>query len=104
LNATACLDHWPNARTAPRPAADRGEGSANLNTASSDRQGILWLAGQKGIYGHLDPKTGAMAKFDAPHGVSPYGIANTPDGQVFFASFAGNYPVLCGKRKRDAGR
>ena len=49
------------------------------------------VTGQNGIYGRLDPKTGAMAVFDAPHGTGPYGIATTPDGQVFFASLAGNY-------------
>ena len=64
---------------------------ANLNTASFDRQGVLWFTGQNGIYGRLDPKTGAMAVFDAPRGTGPYGITTTPDGQVFFASLAGNY-------------
>jgi virginiamycin B lyase len=34
---------------------------------------------------------GAMSVFDAPRGTGPYGIATTPDGQVFFASLAGNY-------------
>jgi virginiamycin B lyase len=63
---------------------------ANLNTASFDRRGVLWFTGQNGIYGRLDPKTGAMAAFEAPHGTGPYGIATTPDGQVFFASL-GNY-------------
>jgi virginiamycin B lyase len=28
---------------------------------------------------------------DAPRGSGPFGIATTPDGQVFFASLAGNY-------------
>jgi virginiamycin B lyase len=32
-----------------------------------------------------------MAAFAAPRGTGPYGIATTPDGQVFFASLAGNY-------------
>jgi len=64
---------------------------ANLNTASFDRQGVLWSTGQNGIYGRLDPKTGGMAVFDAPRGAGPYGISTTPDGQVFFASCAGNY-------------
>ena len=31
------------------------------------------------------------AKEGAPRGTGPYGIATTPDGQVFFASLAGNY-------------
>src|SRR5580704_16457227 len=64
---------------------------ANLNTATFDRQGVLWFTGQNGVYGRLDPKSGAMAVFDAPRGIGPYGIATTPDGQVFFASLAGNY-------------
>lgn len=65
--------------------------NANLNTAAFDRQGMLWFTGQNGIYGRLDPKSGTMAVFDAPRGTGPYGIASTPDGQVFFASLAGNY-------------
>src|SRR5690349_17451346 len=65
--------------------------NANLNTAVFDRQGMIWFTGQNGIYGRLDPKSGTMAVFDAPRGTGPYGIANTPDGQVFFASLAGNY-------------
>jgi virginiamycin B lyase len=52
---------------------------------------VLWFTGQNGIYGRLDVKTGALALFDAPRGTGPYGIATTPDGQVFFASLAGNY-------------
>src|SRR5207245_4907329 len=65
--------------------------NANLNTATFDRQGMLWFTGQNGLYGRLDPKSGTMAVFDAPRGTGPYGIATTPDGQVFFASLAGNY-------------
>jgi virginiamycin B lyase len=51
---------------------------------------VLWFTGQNGVYGRLDPKSGTMAVFDAPRGAGPYGIAATPDGQVFFASLAGN--------------
>jgi virginiamycin B lyase len=65
--------------------------NANLNTATFDRQGVLWFTGQSGVYGRLDPKTGAITVFDAPRGPGPYGIATTPDGQVFFVSLAGNY-------------
>src|SRR5689334_8123799 len=64
---------------------------ANLNTATFDRQGVLWFTGQNGVYGRLDPKSGKMAVFDAPRGIGPYGIARTPDGQVFFAFLAGSY-------------
>ena len=65
--------------------------NANLNTATFDPRGVLWFTGQNGVYGRLDPKSGIMAVFDAPRGTGPYGIAATPDGQVFFASLAGNY-------------
>jgi len=65
--------------------------NANLNTATFDQRGMLWFTGQNGVYGRLDPKTGAMAVFDAPRGTGPYGIATTPDGQVYFASLAGSY-------------
>jgi virginiamycin B lyase len=64
---------------------------ANLNTATFDRRGVLWFTGQNGVYGRLDPKTGAIVVFDAPRGTGPYGIATTPEGQVFFASLAGSY-------------
>jgi virginiamycin B lyase len=52
---------------------------------------VLWFTGQTGIYGRLDPKTAAMAALDARRGVGPYAIATTPDGQMFFATLAGNY-------------
>jgi virginiamycin B lyase len=65
--------------------------NANLNTASFDREGVLWFTGQNGIYGRLDPRTGAIAVYDAPRGVGPYGIATTPAGEVFYASLAGSY-------------
>jgi virginiamycin B lyase len=72
----------------------------NLNTATFDRQGVLWFTGQNGIYGRLDSKTGAIAVFDAPRGPGPYGIATTPDGLVFFASLAGSY---IGQINRETG-
>jgi virginiamycin B lyase len=64
---------------------------ANLNTATFGDGGILWFTGQSGIYGRLDPKSGAMQVFDAPRGVGPYGIHSTPRGVVYFASLAGSY-------------
>jgi virginiamycin B lyase len=88
-NAIARVDPATHvAKLFPLPKERR---HANLNTASFDRQGMLWFTGQNGIYGRLDPKTGGMAVFDAPRGTGPYGITTTPDGQVFFASLAGNY-------------
>ena len=65
--------------------------AANLNTATFDARGVLWFTGQNGIVGRLDPATGAMAIFDSPRGRGPYGIAATADGEVYFASLAGNY-------------
>jgi virginiamycin B lyase len=64
---------------------------ANLNTATFDRRGRIWFTGQSGIYGRLDPVTGAMDVWDAPRGRGPYGITTTPGGEVYFASLAGSY-------------
>jgi virginiamycin B lyase len=72
----------------PLPASS---GYANLNTATFDRRGRLWFTGQSGIYGRLDPRTGALRVFRAPLGVGPYGIATTPGGQVWYASLAGSH-------------
>jgi len=80
--ATREVKRWP------LPEARR---YANLNTATFDRRGRIWFTGQSGIYGRLDPGTGAMQVWDAPRGRGPYGIATTPDGDVYYASLAGNY-------------
>jgi virginiamycin B lyase len=66
-------------------------GYANLNTATFDQQGILWFTGQAGVYGRLDPATGEVLVLPAPRGQGPYGIGTTTDGQVFYASLAGNH-------------
>ncbi|MBL1135547.1 MAG: lyase [Chloroflexi bacterium] len=65
--------------------------NANLNTATFDGNGILWFTGQNGIYGRVDPETGEVEVFDAPRGRGPYGIATTPDGDVYYASLAGSH-------------
>jgi virginiamycin B lyase len=65
--------------------------NANLNTATFDGDGILWFTGQNGIYGSLDPESGAIGLYGAPRGRGPYGIATTPDGEVYFSSLAGSY-------------
>jgi virginiamycin B lyase len=65
--------------------------NANLNTAAFDKDGTLWFTGQNGIFGRLDPTSGAMAVFDAPRGRGPYGIHACPDGNVYYASLAGSY-------------
>ena len=65
--------------------------SANLNTATFDNDGMLWFTGQNGVYGRLDPSTRQMEVFDAPRGRGPYGIATSPNGNVYYASLAGSY-------------
>lgn len=66
-------------------------GYANLNTASFDNEGVLWFTGQSGVYGRLDPAVGQVEVFEAPRGRGPYGITTTPDGDVYYASLAGNH-------------
>ncbi|MGC1764898.1 MAG: lyase, partial [Pseudolabrys sp.] len=65
--------------------------SANLNTATFDRKGILWFTGQNGVYGRVDPATGKVEAWKAPKGFGPYGITTTPNGEVWYASLAGDH-------------
>lgn len=65
--------------------------AANLNTATFDRQGILWFTGQNGVYGRLHPSDGAMSVWKSPRGNGPYGITTTPAGEVYYASLAGHH-------------
>ena len=89
LNAIVRVDHGTlEVKRYPLPVSS---GFANLNTATFDRRGRLWFTGQSGIYGRLDPRSGAMRVFQAPGGVGPYGIATTPAGQVWYASLAGSH-------------
>ena len=89
LNAIVRVDRATLAvKRYPLPAS---AGNANLNTATFDRRGVLWFTGQGGVYGRLDPKTGAMRVFRAPGGPGPYGIATTPRGDVWYASLAGSH-------------
>ncbi|MFO0995403.1 MAG: lyase [Alphaproteobacteria bacterium] len=88
-NAIVRVD--PKTKAVRRFPLPTGRGAANLNTAAFDRQGTLWFTGQSGIYGRLDPKSGAMDVYAAPRGYGPYGITATPDGAVYYASLAGNH-------------
>lgn len=65
--------------------------NANLNTATLGNDGVLWFTGQNGVYGRLAPSTGEMEVFDAPRGRGPYGIAASPNGDIYYASLAGSY-------------
>jgi len=64
---------------------------ANLNTATFDRKGILWFTGQNGVYGRVDPATGKVEAWKAPKGPGAYGITTTPNGEVWYASLAGDH-------------
>ncbi len=64
---------------------------ANLNTATFDRKGVLWFTGQNGVHGRVDPATGKVEAWKSPKGVGPYGITTTPNGDVWYASLAGDH-------------
>ena len=81
----------PRTREVKRWALPESRGYVNLNTATFDQRGRIWFTGQNGVYGRLDPGTGAMQVWDAPRGRGPYGITTTPDGQVYYASLAGSH-------------
>ncbi|MGQ0589089.1 MAG: Vgb family protein [Sphingosinicella sp.] len=64
---------------------------SNLNTAAFDREGRIWFTGQTGVYGRLDPRTDEMRVWRDPEGRGPYGIAATPDGEIYYVSLAGSH-------------
>ncbi|MBS0247976.1 MAG: lyase [Proteobacteria bacterium] len=89
LNAIVRYDAATKAvKTFPLPKAFP---NANLNTATFDRKGILWFTGQNGVYGRVDPASGKVDAWKAPKGVGPYGITTTPNGEVWYASLAGDH-------------
>lgn len=69
----------------------KGSDWANLNTATFDKNGVLWFTGQSGVYGRFDPKANKIEVFYAPSGRGPYGICTAPDGSVYYASLAGSH-------------
>ena len=81
----------PKTREVKSWSLPQGRGYVNLNTLTFDKRGRVWFTGQNGVYGRLDPKSGDMQLWDAPKGHGPYGIATTPDGDVYYASLAGSY-------------
>ncbi len=88
-NAIARVD--PKTKEVKLFPLPKGFESANLNTATFDKSGMLWFTGQAGVYGRLDPASGKVDAWKAPKGYGPYGIASTPAGEVWFASLAGDY-------------
>jgi virginiamycin B lyase len=102
LNAIVRVDPRTEKVDAFPLPGDRG--GANLNTATFDRDGVLWFTGQAGIYGRLDPKVGRAEVFDAPGGPGPYGIIATQRGPVFYASLAGSHIARIDPASRAATR
>ena len=99
-NAIARVDPKDHKVTLFKLPADRA--NANLNTGVFDLNGIYWFTGQNGIYGRLDPKSGAMTVWDAPRGRGPYGITRTPNGDIWYASLAGNHIARIDIKTGDA--
>src|SRR5205823_185204 len=64
---------------------------ANLNTAVVDKTGAVWFTGQSGVYGRVDPVSGKVDAWAAPRGFGPYGITMTPNGEIWYASLAGDH-------------
>jgi virginiamycin B lyase len=89
LNAIVRVD--PDTGEVSRFPLPSDRPNANLNTAAFDPSGILWFTGQSGIYGRLDPATGAVEVRNDPEGRGPYGITTSADGSVWYASLAGSH-------------
>ena len=66
-------------------------GYTNMNTATFDKKGRIWFTGQSGYYGRLDPANNDLQVWKSPRGRGPYGIATAPNGDVYYASLAGNH-------------
>lgn len=84
LNAIVRVD--PATSAVRRFDVPSGTGRVGMHTAAFDQKGVLWFTGNSGYYGRLDPKTAAMQVYKAPEGAGPYGIAVTPNGDVYYAS------------------
>lgn len=67
-------------------------GYANLNTGAFDGDGVHWFTGQNGIYGRVsadDDRT--ITVWPDPEVRGPYGIDDTPDGEIWYSSLAGSH-------------
>ena len=65
-------------------------GYTNLNTGAFDKDGVHWFTGQNGIYGKAD-SSGKVQVWKDPEGRGPYGIDDTPDGEIWYVSLAGSH-------------
>lgn len=64
-------------------------GSANLNTAGFEGDGVLWFTPGRGLRQGRPKRRGQG--LPGPKGRGPYGITTAPDGFVWFSSLAGSY-------------
>ena len=81
---------WPD-RALRRFSLPQGTPYANLNTCAFDGDGDLWFTGQGGYVGKVAVKTGEVSARQAPRGRGPYGICQTPAGDVWWCSLAGSF-------------
>lgn len=69
-----------------------------------DAQGRVWFVGQRGHYAaYLDPKTGAVKKFDLDPGTGPHNLIVAPNGIVWYAGNAAR-PGHIGKLDPETGK
>jgi virginiamycin B lyase len=92
---------WPDrtVRLFPLPP---GSPYANLNTCAFDGDGDLWFTGQSGYVGKVAVKTGEVSVKAAPRGRGPYGICNTPTGDVWWCSLAGSFIARIDRRTGES--
>ena len=80
--ASGAIDVWKLPADAP---------NSNLNTAAFAHDGTLWFTGQTGIYGKVHPETREVTVWRDPEGRGPYGIDQTPTGEIWYVSLAGSH-------------
>ena len=66
-------------------------GYTNVNTGAFDRDGVHWFTGQNGFYGKVAASDGVVTVWKDPKGRGPYGIDDTPAGDVWYSSLAGSH-------------
>ena len=80
--ATDAVTTYPLPRMRRTPTSTRRRSTVPADSGSPARTGF---------HGVLDPESGEIEAFPSPRGRGPYGIAATPDGEIYFASLAGSY-------------
>jgi virginiamycin B lyase len=75
---------------------------ANLNTCAFDGDGDLWFTGQSGVTGKVAVTTGVVSVKEAPRGRGPYGICETPVGDIWWCSLAGSFIAQIDRKTGDS--